>query len=616
MFASLGLTISGLIFSVLIAIVYFSKKRYNNLGDKIYRISLILTILMFLVEFGFVFAMNYGELPLVRLLSSIYVFLCIIWFLLLTLYVWSLDKMIGTNNASLQRTVYILVTIGLVAFMVFLFLPTTYTSGNNNELYVIGGKSVSVLYALGAISSVYIFYSLIKNRKKVSLIKRLPIFLFMFFIVITTVVQLLYDDINDLTFLFAGCMVIMYFTLENQDLKLVDELEKAKAEAEKASVEQSEFLSNMSHEIRTPMNAIMGFSEALTKNDNIDKETLKKDVKNIYEASNSLLTVINNILDISRLETSKEVVQKQKYNIKDLLQNAIDVSVADLKDSVKFNTVIDSNVPSKLIGDEYKITKVLSQVLLNAVNNTDTGRITLSLSYKMEEEKAILIFKISDTGIGIKEEDFDKVFQKFTKLSQKNEKDGTGLGLVITKKLVELMDGDITFESKYGKGTTFEITLPQEVYDKTPIGKIDFSGIENKFNYFDGSKYNVLVVDDSKTNLRVMEKLLLPYKVNIKTISNGSDCLEDIKENKYDLIFLDHLMPGIDGLQLLKILNKTLKKKIPPVVALTANVSYNASKLYVDKGFSDYLAKPIDIRELDIILKKYLFDNKKKEGDE
>ena len=616
MFASLGLTISGLIFSILIAIVYFSKKKYNGFGDKIYKIMLILTIVMFLVEICFVFSAKYmGYIPYVtKLLSSAYVLLCIIWFALLILYTWSLDKNVDLNYKSLKRISYIIISIVVLAFTLFLMLPTTYTSGKNNEFYVIGGKSIMVLYVVAAISLVAIFYFLIKNRKKISLIKRLPIFLLLFFIIITTVVQLVYADINDLTFIFAGFVVIMYFTFENQDLKLVDELKIAKDEAIKASNEQTEFLSNMSHEIRTPMNSIMGFSESLLRDDNIDKETFKKNLQNIYEASSNLLIVINNILDVSRLESGKEIIDNQKYNIKDLLQEVVDESTKGIKPEVKFVSSVDYNTPKKLIGDSIKISKILTHIISNSVSNTENGKISLDLQSTINDNKVTLIFKISDTGRGIKHEDYDKLFEKFTKLSEKNEKDGTGLGLVITKKLIDLMGGRLEFDSKVGLGTTFTVTIEQEIADSSPIGNVEIIPVNNTLNYFDGSKYKVLVVDDSELNLKVMQKLLSPYKVMVKTLTTGDSCIEELKKEKYDLIFLDHLMPGIDGIQVLRVLKKS--SKTPPVIALTANLSYNASNLYVDKGFSDYLAKPVDIRKLNTLLKKYLLEKNNKEGDE
>ena len=616
MFASLGLPISGVIFSILIAVVYFSKKKYNDFGDKIYKIMLILTIIMFLIEICFVFSVDYMKyIPLAtRILSIAYVLLCIIWFAMLILYTWSLDKSVSSGDISLKRMLYIIISVIVISFTVFLMLPTTYTSGKNNEFYVIGGKSIMVLYVVAAISLIFIFYALVKNRKKISMIKRLPIFLLLFFIGITTVVQFIYADINDLTFLLAGFIVIMYFTFENQDLKLVDELRNAKDEAIKASNEQTEFLSSMSHEIRTPMNSIMGFSESLLKDDNIDKEIFKKDLQSIYEASNNLLSVINNILDVSRLESGKEVIDNQKYDLKELLQDVVDESTKGLKPEVKFISVIDSNTPKKLIGDSVKISKILTHIISNSVSNTENGKIDLDLESTINENKVMLVFKISDTGRGIKHEDYDKLFEKFTKLSEKNEKDGTGLGLVITKKLIDLMGGKLEFDSKVGLGTTFTVSIEQEIADSSPLGNLEIIPVNNSLNYFDGSKYKVLVVDDSELNLKVMQKLLSPYKVSVKTLTTGDSCIEELKKEKYDLIFLDHLMPGIDGIQVLRVLKKS--SKTPPVIALTANLSYNASKLYIDKGFSDYLAKPVDIRELNTVLKKYLLETDKKEGDE
>ena len=245
----------------------------------------------------------------------------------------------------------------------------------------------------------------------------------------------------------------------------------------------------------------------------------------------------------------------------------------------------------------------------NSVKYTEVGKIELYVTADVKGNNANLHFKVSDTGFGIKEEDYDKIFEKFSRLDNatRNEIEGTGLGLVITKKLVNLLGGKIWFESQYGAGTTFYVDITQQIVDSSKLGNIlTEKGITSERNYLDCSKYKVLIVDDNKLNLKVAEKILTPYKFSITTLNGGRECVDNIKEgNKYDMIFLDHMMPELDGIEVLHILEKLDSYDIPPVVALTANAITGMKEMYLNEGFDEYLAKPINISELDKIINKY-----------
>lgn len=629
LFPSMALTCSGLVFTLLIAIVYFIKKKYKNIENNIYRFILITTIFLLVLEIICVFTMaNRASIPIINeILCRIYILGDIVWISAILIYIRSFHAgNIYTKFSDFfdNKEFLILMIISSVCFFISCCLPIKYTSGPNNEFYVIGGQAVYVLYFVFAFVGGYMLYVLFKyrNAKKDSFIKRAPIYIFLVFYFIMGVIQLNYADFNDLTFIFSFCVISMYFTFENQDLKLVQELEVAKKDAEEADREKTEFLSKMSHEIRTPMNAIMGFSESLINEKNLNLDTMKKDVTNIHQAGTELLEIINNILDISRIESGKEKIENEEYYIGDIvfeLSSFIESKINPKQ--VKFIINVDENIPSKIKGDKLKIYKILLLILNNAVKYTRNGEIVLTISGEKNDGILELSFVIKDTGLGIREEDFDKIFKKFSKFEIKDNDDGiadngTGLGLVIAKDLVDLLSGNITFQSEYRIGTIFSIKLKQEILDDTKIGNLFASrehiSIKDKDKfYFDCSKYRVLIIDDNKLNLRVAKRLLEPYKFKIDFSESGAEGIEKIKSGeKYDIIFLDHMMPEMDGIETIKILKKMFSKSSPKIVAMTANVITEVKNTYFEVGFDDYLAKPIDAKELNKLLRKYINKDK------
>ena len=377
---------------------------------------------------------------------------------------------------------------------------------------------------------------------------------------------------------------LMYFTIENPDMKLIKELNVAKDRADKANQAKTEFLSSMSHEIRTPLNAIVGFSQAL-KEEELPKEALEE-VDDIIMASNSLLEIINGILDISKIESGKIEIVNKEYRFKEIFDELVILSKGRLGDkALEFKYSYDDSIPAILYGDYTRVKQVILNILTNAIKYTKEGYIDFKVSSVIKDDICRIIVSVEDSGIGIKQENISKLFSKFERfdLDKNITIEGTGLGLAITKKLVELMGGRIVVQSVY--------EIEEDIKEEK---EIDVSG------------KRVLIVDDNKINLKVASRLLQNYKVITEEVDSGFSCIDKINAGEnYDIILMDDMMPKMSGVETLKKL-KEIDGFNVPVIALTANAIAGMREKYISEGFTDYLAKPINKVELNNIISKYL----------
>ena len=433
---------------------------------------------------------------------------------------------------------------------------------------------------------------------------------------ISTITALVLWVFGLLILMFAVGMVYLLSTEEK--VRESDELRAAKTLAEQANHAKSDFLANMSHEIRTPINAIMGMNEMVLRECN--DENIREYAANIESASRTLLSLINDILDFSKIEAGKMEIVPASYDTAAFFHDVVNmISVKATQKQLDFQVQIDSDLPCVLYGDEVRNRQIIVNILNNAVKYTKQGVVKLAVEGIREDQAFTLKMQVTDSGIGIKQEDMDKLFGGFQRLDleQNRSIEGTGLGLAITRNLIERMNGRIEVSSEYGKGSVFTVYLSQEIINDSPMGDFRqrFEAVAKQEDEYRESfvapEAKVLVVDDNGMNLAVVKALLKKTDIQVTTCMSGMECLELVKDIYFDVILLDHMMPEMDGIQTLaKIKQSENQCTSVPVIALTANAIVGAKEEYINAGFSDYLSKPIEGMELEKMLMKYLPQDK------
>lgn len=409
--------------------------------------------------------------------------------------------------------------------------------------------------------------------------------------------------------------------LMKERLAFLDELQKSQealkealVKAEAADRAKSDFLANMSHEIRTPINAVLGLNELIAREST--ESNIQMYSSNVADAGNALLSLVNDVLDFSKIEAGRMELAPADYELNILLRECKNMLTTKIiTKGLAFNIKNNPDIPNSLYGDEVRIRQILVNLMNNAVKYTESGSITLDVDYEQQDDKHVLLkFSVTDTGIGIREEDLPALFESFKRIDLEHNRklEGSGLGLNIAKSFIELMGGTIDVSSVYGQGSTFTVHIPQLVKGDNKIGVFNMDNADSKKKKYVASFHapnaKLLIVDDVPINIKVIKGLIRQTQVNIDAAESGPECLEKMATTKYDLVLLDHMMPNMDGVEVMKRLteDKTHANQDTPIIMLTANAILGAKEEYLELGFAGYLSKPVHPDELEAMIVKNL----------
>ena len=653
---------SVLLLLILITI-YFHNKSFSTARNKAYKGLLIITFLLCIFESAYVYSIKYIEIDtLSYVLYKISVISHFIWWMLYFIYYVATASKRDSNSIKevikSSKIVLIIMILTFALSVVYVFIEFTGMSMETLDFLHGGSKYYYIGFAI--IMNLLLLYQMMKNKDKTTSLERFSYYFGILVIIAMFVAQYFFPNLSFIAYGYTLLVFVLYFCAENPDIKNSIETNDIKNDIEKINKTKSDFLSNMTYEIKTPVILISSLCDELINMPTFDQKLFKEEIEQIVIAGKSLLDIINNILDICKIESGSPALTEKDYKVTDLI-----TAIANLTKSkvgakqVKLSFNIDQNISSVLNGDYSKLYQILINVMSNAARFTEVGKISFTLASTKKENQEILQFKIADTGVGIPDEEQSKVFDKSVKTNNisDSEVEGSGFGLSIAKQCVDALGGRIWFESKYRVGTTFYIEIPQKIVNATSIATAMQQEAAAKAQAqvaaqqvqvqqpvpqstpaqpavapqavsspqpapaptpapaaapatpaekLDCTGQTVLIVDDNQLNIKVAKRLLELYKFTVESVTTGKDCVYKVKEGaEYDGIFMDHMMPEMDGIETLHVLRKLDGYDLPPIIVLTANAVDGMREMYLNEGFDDYLSKPINMQELDRVINQF-----------
>lgn len=600
---------------MIIFMIYDTKEKINNLQSKLFNTLTYTSFLFCLITLLYstmLVSLNSFIINLVFWRTYNLLFVAF-WEILLLFLIIIIQKYKNKTMKDLWET-NILVRVILIVFTILEVILLLFPHVSIYEKFdfrniTFTSLILSILSILISLSIIVIINGLMKkNKEKLDEDDKKSINMIIY-CTLFVILQVLMPSISIYAFSTAIITSIVYLTYANPDIEITRELSKAQKTIKDSAKTKTDFLSNVTSEIKTPVSYITSLCTNLENLEEYNVDEVKKTMNHIILSGNNLLEIVNNVLDISKIESGNEITIKNEYNIKNLIDDISGVVKSKLgQKNVTLEVNLSGELSSVYEGDVIKIYQVLQNVLTNAAKYTEVGKITFDITSTKLPLGEKLLFKIADTGNGIKPEDQDKLFKKGTRLESSidNEIEGAGYGLSITKEYLDLMEGKIWFESEYQVGTTFYIEIPQKVINPTPLKELIKEEYVSQSTEIDCENKVALVVDDNKLNNKVIRRLLERYKFKVVTVSSGQDCIYKVKsEEKFDIIFMDQVMPDMSGIETMKALRGLDGYELPPLISLTANAVSGMKEHYLGEGFDEYLSKPINTSDLEKILTKY-----------
>lgn len=583
------LTIISFFYSVLLMIAYFSKDKIKTLENKVYSKLIIINFIGIILELFCTIFAGYAKDYLVfyTILNKLFLVELTIWCSVFSVYVFLISSKKEKNELKsyLKKVSVFHIVIDVITMFLIFVLPVQFNINDLGYVMYSYGPSVNIVFISSTLYIILMFTCLIRNFKNIKNKKYLPIYVYMVIGVLVGIVQKLHPEILAFTSMEAFITVIMYFTIENPDKKLLEEIHTSKKIADAANEDKSMLIYNMMNEVKSIASDINKSSEVILNSNNLEENRFF--AREIISSNNKLYSMANNIYNIDVIDDINVKTVKNKYNIKLLLKEVISKNkeLFDDKDiSFRFN--IDSNLPNTLYGDSINLKNVLNTIIGNSYKYTDKGYVELSVNAIFKKDIVRLIIKIEDSGIGIKAEDLDKCLNKNTKDQN---------SLYGARKTINIMGGNLLISSEYNKGTIVTIILDQKIYTNNK---------DNYDNYVNNKK--ILIIDDNNSSIKLISKILDKHNILYDSSNLGKEALDRIRKgDKYDLILLDEDMPYMNGISVMNKLNK-IKGFDTKVILLTKNSNIIYDDIYKDSGFSDYIIKPINKDDLMNKINKYL----------